>query len=209
LGYSPAMTSERLRRASVYYRKWRWFQRNSLPWNRLALHRELMAREAFMRWPLEGNALAALREGRMELGIGVHFEPHVWIAVLERGHLKLGDGVALNQGVFISVFDRVEIGAHTGVGNGTFVSDATRRFDGPPRPFMRQGLWSKGPTIIGSNVLVGVGCIITSGVTIGDWSIIGANSVVTRDIPPRSVAVGAPARVIRTLEFAAEAGPVG
>lgn len=193
--------SERIRRARLYYRKWRWFERNSLPWNRLAIHREFMHHEAYVRWPVHGNVLQALRSGRMEIAKGVHLDHDVWISVLERGHLKLGRGVALNVGVFISVLDRVEIGEHTGIGNGSFISDGQRGFDGPPTPFMRQPIWSKGPTIIGSNVWIGVNCSIGSGVTIGDWSIIGAGSVVTRDIPPRSVAVGAPARVIRTLEF--------
>jgi len=108
--------------------------------------------------------------------------------------------VAINAGVFISVVDRVEIGAHTGVGNGSFISDGMRGFDPAGKPFMRQPLWSKGPTIIGENVWVGVNCIITSGVTIGDWCLIGANSVVTQDIPPYSIAAGVPARVIREVE---------
>jgi acetyltransferase-like isoleucine patch superfamily enzyme len=193
--------SERVRLARRYLEKWRWFERNSLPWNQLALRREFIRREAYFRRPLEGNSLQALRNGRMELGRNVHFEPHVWISVLRDGHLKIDEGVALNVGVFISVFKSVEIGAHTGVGSGSFISDGMRNFDGPPKPFMRQGLWSKGPTIIGSNVWVGVNCVITSGVTIGDWAIIGANSVVTKDVPAGTVAAGTPARVIRELDF--------
>jgi acetyltransferase-like isoleucine patch superfamily enzyme len=193
--------ADRVRRARLYYRKWKWFERGSLPWRRAALTKELMRRESYARWPLEGNVLESLRLGKLELGRNVHFEPHVWISVLTNGHLKLGEGVAINQGVFISVFDSVEIGDHTGVGNGSFISDGMRGFHGPPTPFMRQPMWSKGPVRIGSNVWVGVNCIITSGVTIGDWCIIGANSVVTHDIPSGSIAVGAPARVIRELDF--------
>jgi acetyltransferase-like isoleucine patch superfamily enzyme len=193
--------SEPLRRARLYYRKWRHFERASLPWNRLALHRELMAREAYMRPPLEGNVLEALRAGRLEVARGVHLEPHVWLSIFETGHLKLGRGVALNPGVFISVVDRVEIGAHTGIGSGSFISDGMRGFEGPPTPFMHQPMWSKGPTIVGSNVWIGVNSVITGGVTVGDWSIIGANSVVTADVPARTLVAGAPARVIRELEF--------
>lgn len=193
--------SERAQRARLYYRKWRWFERNSLPWNRLALHRELMRREAYARPPLEGNVLTALRAGRLELGRGVHFEPHVWISVLANGRLKLGDGVALNQGVFISAYRSVEIGAHTGVGNGSFISDGMRGFDPHGVPFMRQPMRTKGPTRIGSNVWVGVNCVITSGVTIGDWCIIGANSVVNRDVPSHTVVGGVPARVLRELDL--------
>jgi acetyltransferase-like isoleucine patch superfamily enzyme len=49
--------------------------------------------------------------------------------------------------------------------------------------------------------------VITSGVTVGERSVIGANSVITRDIPPFSIAAGAPARVIRQVEYPEELGP--
>jgi acetyltransferase-like isoleucine patch superfamily enzyme len=56
-----------------------------------------------------------------------------------------------------------------------------------------------GPVHVGTNVFVGVNSIILHSVTIGDNSVIGAGSVVTKDIPPNVVAVGNPARVIRQL----------
>ena len=64
----------------------------------------------------------------------------------------------------------------------------------PPR---HRKLYSKGPVIIGKYVSIGEGSAIMPGVTIGDHVVIGANSVVTKDIPPYSVACGNPARVIR------------
>lgn len=191
----------RIDRAKLYYKKWRWFERNSFPLQRLAIHREMMRRECYARWPLQGNLLWALRNGKAELGRNVHLEHDVWISVLQNGHLKLGEGVALNDGVFISCFNKVEIGAHTGVGNGSFISDGMRGYDpNSTTPFMRQPMTTKGPTRIGKNCWVGVNCIITSGVTIGDWCIIGANSVVTKDVPSYSVVGGVPARVLRQLE---------
>lgn len=59
----------------------------------------------------------------------------------------------------------------------------------------------KGPTIVGNNVWLGRNAAVMPGVTVGDGSVIGVNSVVTRDIPPNSFAAGAPARVIRKLEI--------
>lgn len=56
-----------------------------------------------------------------------------------------------------------------------------------------------GPITIGNNVFVGVNAILMPGVTVGDNCVIGSGAVVTRDIPPDSVAVGIPARVIKTL----------
>lgn len=62
-------------------------------------------------------------------------------------------------------------------------------------PNMRP-LTSKGPVYIGENVWIGDGVVVLPNVTIGTGAIIGANSVVTRDIPAYSVAVGVPAKVI-------------
>jgi len=57
--------------------------------------------------------------------------------------------------------------------------------------------FGKGPTIVGHDVWFGARCIVLSGVTIGNGAVVGAGSVVTRDIPPYAIAVGNPARVIR------------
>jgi acetyltransferase-like isoleucine patch superfamily enzyme len=192
---------DRVRKAKLWYEKWRWYERNSLPWRRLAIHRAMAAHESYARWPVHGNLLEALKHGRMEMGKNVYFDHDVWIAVLKNGHLSLGDNVVLNCGVFVSVHDRIEIGKNTGVAIGSFISDGMRRFDDadPSRPFFNQGVWSKGPTIIGEQCWIGHNSVITSGVTVGDWCIIGANSVVTKDIPSYSMAAGAPAKVVREI----------
>jgi acetyltransferase-like isoleucine patch superfamily enzyme len=70
-----------------------------------------------------------------------------------------------------------------------------------------QGFTSKGPTRIGDNVWCGAHVVVTSGVTIGERCVIGANSVVTADIPPGSIAAGAPARVLRAIDFAVPTSP--
>ena len=57
-------------RLRLWAQKWRWYERGTLPWNRAAVHWEFMRREAFVRWPVQGNVLEALREGRLELGAG-------------------------------------------------------------------------------------------------------------------------------------------
>jgi acetyltransferase-like isoleucine patch superfamily enzyme len=64
-----------------------------------------------------------------------------------------------------------------------------------------QGFSSKGPTRVGDNVWCGANVVITSGVTVAERSVIGANSVVTADIPPFSLVAGVPARVLRRIEY--------
>ena len=67
--------------ARLWAQKWRWYERNSLPWNRAQIHWQFMRREAFVRWPVHGNVLEALREGRLEVGAGVLLEPRVEVGV--------------------------------------------------------------------------------------------------------------------------------
>ena len=180
--------------------KWRWYQRNSLPWNRLRIHYEFLKRDAFVRWPVEGNVLRALREGRLIIGQGVLFEPHVWLSI-PTGTLEIGDHSSLNFGVMVACSERVTIGRHCMFANGCFIADADHVFADPEVPVPWQGVASKGPVVIGDNVWCGVNSVILGGVTIGERCVIGANSVVTGDLPPYSVAVGAPARVIREITY--------
>jgi acetyltransferase-like isoleucine patch superfamily enzyme len=190
----------------LWLQKWRWYNRNALPWNRARLHLELARRECFARWPLEGNALEMLREGRLELGPHVLFEPGVWITGPDQARIRIGGGSFLNRNVMVAATDLVEIGEHCMFANGSFVTDANHRFDDPAKPVPWQGFTSRGPTRIGDNVWCGANVVVTSGVTIGERCVIGANSVVTTDIPPFSIAAGAPAKVIRSVEAAGAAG---
>jgi len=185
----------------LWAQKWLWYEANSLPWNRVRIHREFMRRQAFVRWPVQGNVLAALREGRLALGPGVLLEPNVWITAPGSARVRIGEGTFLNIGVMVAALELVEIGAHCMLANGCFVSDADHRFEDPVEPVPWQGFTTKGPTRIGDNVWCGAHVVVTSGVTIGERCVIGANSVVTHDIPPFSLAAGAPAKVIRTIEY--------
>lgn len=186
--------------AKLWGQKWRFYERNALPWNRARLHYEMARRRCFARWPLHGDALAMLREGRLRLGEHVLFEPGVWLT--GSGTISIGEGSFLNLGVQVASVGEVRIGAHCMFANGSFVSDADHRFDDPRLPVPWQGFTTKGPTVIGDDVWCGANVVVTSGVTIGDRCVIGANSVVTRDLPPRSVAIGAPARVVKQIEYA-------
>ncbi len=186
--------------ARLWAQKWRWYERNSLPWNRVRIHWELMRRGAFARWPLEGNVLEALREGRLAVGEGALFEPGVWITAPGEARVRIGEGTFLNRNVMIAAHELVEIGSHCMLANGCFVSDAAHRFDDPDLPITWQGFTSKGPTRIGENCWLGANVVVTSGVTIGERCVIGAGSVVTSDIEPFSIAVGAPAKVVRRVE---------
>jgi acetyltransferase-like isoleucine patch superfamily enzyme len=190
-----------LARLKLWAQKWRWYERNSLPWNRARIHWEFARREAFVRWPVHGNVLEALLDGRLEVGPHTVLEPDVWLTAPGEARIRIGGGTFLNIGVMVAALELVEIGDHCMFANGCFISDGSHRFDDPDKPVPWQGFTTKGPTRIGDNVWCGAHAVITSGVTIGERSVIGANSVVTTDIPPFSIAAGAPARVLRTIEY--------
>jgi acetyltransferase-like isoleucine patch superfamily enzyme len=189
--------------ARLWWQKWRWYERGSLPWNRARLHWELARRDAYARWPVHGNVLEALREGRLEIGPNTLLEPHVWITAPGDARVRIGAGTFLNIGVMVAADGLVEIGDHCMLANGCVVTDADHRFDDPTRPVTWQGFQSHGPTRLGDNVWLGAHVVVASGVTIGDRCVIGANSVVTEDVPAGTVAAGAPARVLRAIDFVA------
>jgi len=190
-----------LTESRTWWRKWRWYERDVLPWRRVAIHREMARRGAFARWPIQGDVLEMLRDGRLDIGEGTLFEPNVWLTAPAPGRIVIGSGCFLNLGVMVAAVDLVEIGDHCMFANGCFVTDGAHRFDDPEQPVPWQGFTSKGSTRIGDNVWCGANVVVTSGVTIGERAVIGANSVVTSDIPPQTIAAGSPAKPIREIDY--------
>jgi maltose O-acetyltransferase len=107
-------------------------------------------------------------------------------------NIRLGDGVFLNFNCVILDVALVTIGAGTQIGPGVQIYAADHPRDATAR---RTGVEFGRPVTIGCNVWIGGGAIILPGVTIGDDAIIGAGSVVTRDVPEGATARGNPARV--------------
>jgi lipopolysaccharide O-acetyltransferase len=119
--------------------------------------------------------------------------------------LHIGDNVQINDYVHIAVAKGVYIGDNTLIASKVFISDHNHgNYTGdnqssPMTPPIERELFSR-EVKIGSNVWIGEFVSILPGVTIGDGSIIGSMSVVTKDIPEYSIAVGSPAKVIKTYD---------
>jgi acetyltransferase-like isoleucine patch superfamily enzyme len=185
----------------IWWRKRRWYERNRRLLRRWRLARHAARSGFFVRMPVEGELLEALDEGRLTIGAGTLLEPGCWLTLAPEARIAIGAGCFLNRNTMLAAYERIEIGAHTMFANGCFVGDGEHRFDDPETPITWQGFTSKGPVRIGANCWFGVNCVVTSGVEIGARCVIGANSVVTRDLPAGSIAAGAPARVIRPIDF--------
>jgi maltose O-acetyltransferase len=109
--------------------------------------------------------------------------------------LVLGDYTALNRDAWIA-HDTV-FGDHVMMGPEVIILSGSHNFDRTDIPMRCQGAPSRRPVRIGDDVWIGTRAIILPGVKVGDHVIIGAGSIVTKDIPDWAIAAGNPARVIR------------
>lgn len=121
--------------------------------------------------------------------------------------IHIGKNVQLNDYVHIAAIKSITIGNNVLIASKVFITDHNHGFYGannlnssPMVPPMKRELYSA-PVKIEDNVWIGEFVSILPGVTIGQGSIIGTMSVVTKDIPPNSIAVGSPARVIKKYNF--------
>jgi len=105
--------------------------------------------------------------------------------------LKIGDCCGFS-GTTIACFCKIIIGNNVRVGGNCVIRDGDNHFSDPRAT-------QPNPIIIEDNVWIGANCVIKKGVHIGVNSLIGMNSVVTKDVPANCVAVGVPAKVIKTI----------
>ena len=189
-------------RARAFCQKWRYYDRNERFWRKARLRRHMLTGEWYLRFPVTGNLLEALDEARADIGPSVLIEAGCWFALYpETATMRIGEGTILNLGCMVGATERIEIGSHCMFANYCFVADAEHRYDRDDVPLTWQGMQPKGPVRIGDNCWFGTNVAITGGVTIGEHTVVGANSVVTRDLPAGVVAAGAPAKVIREIDF--------
>ena len=115
------------------------------------------------------------------------------------GVVEIGAHTVLGQECTISAYKRVSIGEQCVIADRAMFIDFDHVVSDVERPIRLQGIYSR-DVVVGSNVWIGYGAQILRGVTIGDNAVIGSGAVVTRDIPANAVAVGVPARLIRSRE---------
>ncbi|MCA9978846.1 MAG: acyltransferase [Anaerolineales bacterium] len=112
------------------------------------------------------------------------------------GTLKIGAGTFINYGTSIGAMQHIEIGKDCNIGTYCILMDNDFHRLEPER---RQEMPESKPIVLEDNVWLGARVIVLRGVTIGAGSVVGANSIVTKNVPPRCLAVGMPAKVVRAL----------
>jgi acetyltransferase-like isoleucine patch superfamily enzyme len=114
------------------------------------------------------------------------------------GSIKIGNGVAFNRGVHINAAcgGKIWVGDHCLIGPGVIMRTANHQYSRTDLNIQDQG-HAPADIIIGDDCWIGANAIILGGVHIGQGAVIGAASVVTKDIPPMAIAAGSPAKVIK------------
>ena len=115
---------------------------------------------------------------------------------LNGDRIEMGEKVGFNFGCYVNGFGGLTIGDRTIIGPYTMIHTANHEMD-TDRPIPEQG-WDLGPVVLGADCWIGMGVCILPGVTLGDGCVVGAGSVVTRDVEPYSIVVGNPAKAIKS-----------
>lgn len=140
----------------------------------------------------------------ISVGSKVFIGSHCWIVALDSetadmSTIEIGDGTHIAGLCVISAAVSVRLGRSVLFGRNVHVADHSHAYTDPSRPVLAQGITDVQPVEIGDGAWLGNNVVVTSGVRIGSGAVVGANAVVRGDVPDFSLAVGAPARVVRTF----------
>lgn len=143
----------------------------------------------------ESKSVIPFRQGdALRVGEGCFYlDQIIW---LNRSGIELGDEVGFNFGCYVNGYGGLEIGDRTIIGPYSMIHTANHEMDASV-PFGEQG-WTSSRVTIGPDCWIGMGVSILPGVTIGEGTVVGGGSVVAKDIPAWSVAVGSPAKAIKS-----------
>lgn len=162
----------------------------SIRWKVASLISNQLYSKGFGAWGKSSTIVAPLKltgVSNIYIGNGVAVFEGVWLATELQGKLVIGDNVSIGHSVHIHAVGNVTVGTSSTIVGGMTISN------GAHNQFERDSIWPTGDITIGSHCFIGEQAVILGGVTIGDGAIIGANAVVTRDVPAGSVVAGVPA----------------
>jgi len=140
---------------------------------------------------------------QISLGEKVIINRDCWIQVLggqgddQSAKIVIQAHAGIGMGATISAAHQVTIGEYVLLARNVYISDHAHGYENLDVPIMHQGISGIAPVSIGRNTWLGENAVVLPGVTIGQHCVIGANAVVKTSIPDFSVAVGAPARVVK------------
>lgn len=147
-----------------------------------------------------GKHCALKGKSNIVLDDGVTVRPYaqIWSG---GGTVRIGRGSEIGERCRISIANSLEIGEKVLLSPNVYITDCDHEYRNIDVPVIEQGIVQKGQAVsIGDGSYIGINTVIVGNVKIGKHCVIGANSVVTKDVPDYSVAVGIPARVIKNIK---------
>jgi acetyltransferase-like isoleucine patch superfamily enzyme len=138
---------------------------------------------------------------RVKFGKNVQIQSGSWFALDKGCEVTIDEGTIIGKDFTISgTAEKIYIGKNVLISDRVFITESHHKYSLPNIPISKQGLHASGPVFIGDDCWLGINVCVMPGVSIGKHSVIGANAVVTKNIPPYSVAVGIPAKVIKKIK---------
>jgi acetyltransferase-like isoleucine patch superfamily enzyme len=132
----------------------------------------------------------------IELGANVYVGHYAILKGYHKNKMRIGDQTWIGQQSFLHSAGGIEIGCRVGIGPGVRIVTSFHAEAGRETPILDSPV-ELAPVVIEDDCDLGVGAIVLPGVRIGRGAQIGAGALVTRDVPPYSVAMGVPAKVTR------------
>lgn len=132
----------------------------------------------------------------LEDGVTVRPYTQIWSG----GTVRIGMGSEIGERCRISIANSLEIGEKVLLSPNVYITDCDHEYRNIKIPVIDQGIVQRGQRVsIGEGSYIGINAVIVGNVKIGKHCVIGANSVVTKDVPDYCVAVGSPTRVIKNI----------
>jgi acetyltransferase-like isoleucine patch superfamily enzyme len=135
------------------------------------------------------------KKSKLIIGKGVQVRRGTVLAVSSGGELTLGNNIFIAHGVTIAAKQKIVIGESTMLAEYVSVRDHDHEIALSRKPLVSRGSKTK-PVTIGKNVWIGAKATIVKGLEIGNEAVIGANAVVTHNIPKQAIAAGVPTKII-------------
>ena len=139
----------------------------------------------------------------ISIGTNTYISKDAWISMIAdyKPKLEIGDNVYIGRYLTLSCVGKININNNVMISDRCYIGDAVHGFNIKNKPIKEQLIYSAGNITIGENSWIGIGVSILPGVVIGKHCVIGANSVVTKNIPDYHIAAGNPAKIIRKIDF--------
>jgi acetyltransferase-like isoleucine patch superfamily enzyme len=152
-----------------------------------------------IQWPSKLHGRRSIRVGSQTLIRSYAYMDAISAYAGRQYHpaIEIGDNVYIGRHVYLTACDRIVISNGCVLSEHVYISDLAHGLDPQNGPIMKQPIESRGGVHLGPNCFLGYRAVILPGVSLGEWCVVGANSVVTRSFPAFSMIAGSPAKLVK------------